>query len=196
MALARAEVADSAAQEKALHRGVAWLVSMQNGDGGWGAFDHDNNLQPAQPHTFRRSQRHARSFHRRRHRAGHRMPGANGLGVYEPVIRRGSEFYSRGSMRGRLVVRPLGSELRLRNQRRACAPWKHWRRNLQPECARERRNGCAGAESGRRIRRNDRILRRSIAQGQGREHRFANRVGLDRVAGCVRSGRSVGASAR
>ncbi len=28
----------------AMRRGLAWLVSMQNGDGGWGAFDHENNL--------------------------------------------------------------------------------------------------------------------------------------------------------
>jgi squalene-hopene/tetraprenyl-beta-curcumene cyclase len=29
----------------AIRRGLAWLVSMQNSDGGWGAFDHENNLQ-------------------------------------------------------------------------------------------------------------------------------------------------------
>ena len=44
MALARAEVPDSAAQQRALQRGLAWLLSMQNRDGGWGAFDRDNNL--------------------------------------------------------------------------------------------------------------------------------------------------------
>jgi squalene-hopene/tetraprenyl-beta-curcumene cyclase len=29
----------------AIRRGLAWLVSMQNSDGGWGAFDHENNRQ-------------------------------------------------------------------------------------------------------------------------------------------------------
>ncbi|MGH9740706.1 MAG: squalene--hopene cyclase [Candidatus Acidiferrales bacterium] len=29
----------------AIRRGLAWLVSMQNADGGWGAFDHENNRQ-------------------------------------------------------------------------------------------------------------------------------------------------------
>lgn len=29
----------------AIRRGLAWLASMQNSDGGWGAFDHENNLQ-------------------------------------------------------------------------------------------------------------------------------------------------------
>jgi squalene-hopene/tetraprenyl-beta-curcumene cyclase len=28
-----------------IRRGLAWLVSMQNSDGGWGAFDHENNLE-------------------------------------------------------------------------------------------------------------------------------------------------------
>jgi squalene-hopene/tetraprenyl-beta-curcumene cyclase len=44
MALARAEAPDAAAQQQALQRGVAWMLSMQNRDGGWGAFDRDNNL--------------------------------------------------------------------------------------------------------------------------------------------------------
>ncbi len=29
----------------AIRRGLTWLVSMQNSDGGWGAFDHENNRQ-------------------------------------------------------------------------------------------------------------------------------------------------------
>jgi squalene-hopene/tetraprenyl-beta-curcumene cyclase len=30
---------------RSMQRGLAWLLSMQNEDGGWGAFDHENNLQ-------------------------------------------------------------------------------------------------------------------------------------------------------
>ena len=44
MALARAEAPNPAGQQQALERGLGWLLSMQNGDGGWGAFDRDNNL--------------------------------------------------------------------------------------------------------------------------------------------------------
>ena len=29
--------------EQALRRGTAWVLSMQNRDGGWGAFDRDND---------------------------------------------------------------------------------------------------------------------------------------------------------
>jgi squalene-hopene/tetraprenyl-beta-curcumene cyclase len=45
MALSRVSHPDAARQKKSLRRGLAWLLSMQNKDGGWGAFDHENNLQ-------------------------------------------------------------------------------------------------------------------------------------------------------
>ncbi|HEY2108643.1 MAG TPA: squalene--hopene cyclase [Candidatus Acidoferrales bacterium] len=45
MALGRVADPDSAPLRGAIRRGLAWLVSMQNSDGGWGAFDHENNLQ-------------------------------------------------------------------------------------------------------------------------------------------------------
>ncbi|MGA3293986.1 MAG: squalene--hopene cyclase [Candidatus Acidiferrales bacterium] len=45
MALSRVADPEVARLRAAVRRGLAWLVSMQNGDGGWGAFDHENNLQ-------------------------------------------------------------------------------------------------------------------------------------------------------
>jgi len=45
MALGRVKDPDSGRLRRAIQRGVAWLVSMQNSDGGWGAFDHENNQQ-------------------------------------------------------------------------------------------------------------------------------------------------------
>ncbi len=45
MALGRVADPDSAPLRGAIRRGLAWLISMQNSDGGWGAFDHENNLQ-------------------------------------------------------------------------------------------------------------------------------------------------------
>jgi squalene-hopene/tetraprenyl-beta-curcumene cyclase len=44
MALSRVSEPDPAPLRAAMRRGLAWLVSMQNRDGGWGAFDHENNL--------------------------------------------------------------------------------------------------------------------------------------------------------
>jgi squalene-hopene/tetraprenyl-beta-curcumene cyclase len=45
MALGRVADPDSEQLRRCMQRGLAWLLSMQNGDGGWGAFDHENNLQ-------------------------------------------------------------------------------------------------------------------------------------------------------
>jgi len=43
MALQRVQFPDPKRMEAAVRRGVQWLLSMQNRDGGWGAFDRDNN---------------------------------------------------------------------------------------------------------------------------------------------------------
>jgi squalene-hopene/tetraprenyl-beta-curcumene cyclase len=43
MALQRVPYPDPARLEQALRRGTAWVLSMQNRDGGWGAFDRDND---------------------------------------------------------------------------------------------------------------------------------------------------------
>ena len=43
MALQRVKYPDPVRMEAATHRGIQWLLSMQNRDGGWGAFDRDNN---------------------------------------------------------------------------------------------------------------------------------------------------------
>jgi squalene-hopene/tetraprenyl-beta-curcumene cyclase len=45
MALGRVADPESEGLRGAIRRGLAWLASMQNSDGGWGAFDHENNLQ-------------------------------------------------------------------------------------------------------------------------------------------------------
>jgi squalene-hopene/tetraprenyl-beta-curcumene cyclase len=42
MALQRVAYPDPARLEQALRRGTAWVLGMQNHDGGWGAFDRDN----------------------------------------------------------------------------------------------------------------------------------------------------------
>jgi squalene-hopene/tetraprenyl-beta-curcumene cyclase len=45
MALGRVADPETERLRAAIRHGLAWLASMQNGDGGWGAFDHENNLQ-------------------------------------------------------------------------------------------------------------------------------------------------------
>jgi squalene-hopene/tetraprenyl-beta-curcumene cyclase len=43
MALQRVKFPDPVRMEGAIRRGLQWLLSMQNRDGGWGAFDRDND---------------------------------------------------------------------------------------------------------------------------------------------------------
>ena len=43
MALQRVKCLDPAHMEATMRRGIQWLLSMQNRDGGWGAFDRDND---------------------------------------------------------------------------------------------------------------------------------------------------------
>ena len=43
MALQRIRCHDEIRFKQAVQRGIAWMVSMQNKDGGWGAFDRDND---------------------------------------------------------------------------------------------------------------------------------------------------------
>jgi squalene-hopene/tetraprenyl-beta-curcumene cyclase len=43
MALQRVKYLDPKRMEGAIRRGIQWLLSMQNRDGGWGAFDRDND---------------------------------------------------------------------------------------------------------------------------------------------------------
>ena len=43
MSLQRVKYPEPERMETALRRGIQWLLSMQNKDGGWGAFDRDNN---------------------------------------------------------------------------------------------------------------------------------------------------------
>src|SRR5215470_13803236 len=45
MALQRVKYPDSVRMEAAVRRGIQWLLSMQNRDGGWAAFDRDNDKQ-------------------------------------------------------------------------------------------------------------------------------------------------------
>jgi squalene-hopene/tetraprenyl-beta-curcumene cyclase len=43
LAFVHARASDAAAQERSIQRAVKWLIGMQSRDGGWAAFDADNN---------------------------------------------------------------------------------------------------------------------------------------------------------
>jgi squalene-hopene/tetraprenyl-beta-curcumene cyclase len=43
LALSRVRAHDASRQKLAMRRGLEWVLSMQNSDGGWASFDKDNN---------------------------------------------------------------------------------------------------------------------------------------------------------
>ena len=45
LALSRASASDAAAQQACHRRAIDWILDMQGGDGGWAAFDADNNWE-------------------------------------------------------------------------------------------------------------------------------------------------------
>jgi squalene-hopene/tetraprenyl-beta-curcumene cyclase len=45
LALLRVQLAEEEAKQEAIARAVSWILSMQSRDGGWAAFDRDNDMQ-------------------------------------------------------------------------------------------------------------------------------------------------------
>ena len=73
LALGRRHAESPSKQEACEQRAMDWLLAMQSKDGGWAAFDVDNNWQRIELRAVRRSQRDARSdvsgYHRARARS-------------------------------------------------------------------------------------------------------------------------------
>jgi squalene-hopene/tetraprenyl-beta-curcumene cyclase len=109
LALSRATATDAAAQQACHRRAINWILEMQGSDGGWAAFDVDNNweflnavpfadhnamLDPACPDITGRVLE---------------ALGAHGLGGAHPAVKRGADFLLRnqqpdGSWYGRWGV--------------------------------------------------------------------------------------------
>ncbi len=75
MALQRVKYPDEARMEAAVRRGMQWLLSMQNRDGGWGAFDRDNDRRFLCNIPFADHNAMIDPSHGRRHGARGGMPG-------------------------------------------------------------------------------------------------------------------------
>ena len=112
--------------------------------------------------------------------------GRYGWPATHPVIQRAVQISAEGSDRGRAVVRALGRELRVWDQRRAAGAGNGGadRARILPA-----RGGMAplGAKFRWRIWRIHRFLLRSRAEGQGRQHGVPDGVGADRIAGGKRT---------
>ena len=170
---------------------------MQSQNGGWGAFDADNEYLLSQQHPVRRPRRLARSADRGRHRALRLDAGA---------ARRDAENAPAVAARGRLsaphaagrgqLVRPLGHELHLRHLVGAVRAQRRRRRSRRAGDAQG--GGLAGRdpERRRRLGRGRHELQARLPRLRaGAEHRVADRLGAARADGGGR-GRSSGGGAR
>jgi squalene-hopene/tetraprenyl-beta-curcumene cyclase len=109
MALQRVDYPDQGRLKAAAQCGVNWLLSMQNRDGGWGAFDHNNDRQllteiPFADHNAMIDPSSADVTARVLE-----CLGRNGWSVNHPAVKRGVEYLTReqtpdGSWYGRWGV--------------------------------------------------------------------------------------------
>ena len=104
------------AQEASRKRAIDWLLAMQVKDGGWAAFDVDNNWNFLSSGALRGSQRHARS-----HLSGYHRTRAGGADRVCGVKPKASGRAARGRIpeahpgSRRQLVRTLGRGLHLRH---------------------------------------------------------------------------------
>ena len=111
--------------EAAIRRGVDWIVGMQSSDDGWGAFDVDNTSALIARAPVLRLRRGHRPAERGRHRARGRDARRARASAGRAPPARGLDVAAARAGGRRLLVRPLGRELRLRHRRRAARRW--WR---------------------------------------------------------------------
>jgi len=111
LALRYARASDPGRQEAAERRAVAWLLAMQSSDGGWAAFDADNNWEFLAKVPF--ADHNAMLDPTCPDITGRVLEAlcACGLRGDHPAVRRGET--------GRQLVRPLGGEPYLRDLPRA-----------------------------------------------------------------------------
>jgi len=178
----RVDDPDSDRLRNSMRRGLAWLFSMQNADGGWGAFDHETRFAISKSHPFRRPQRDARSLHRGRNR---RAPwSASGRWVGLRITRSFSALALSYATSRRLTVlgSGAGASTMFSGTSGVLRALETIGLSKQPDCQRAADWLRFCAECRWRLRRVCPFLLRSCAERQREEHCIANGLGLDRVA--------------
>ena len=125
LALNRSPLADEPAVQAATRRGVNWLLSMQNRDGGWAAYDIDIDNQvltqlPFADHNAMLDPSCADITARVVEMLGHARLSRRPSGR-----RPRARLFVEHAGAGRLLVRPLGRELHLRNVAGLAGPEGH-----------------------------------------------------------------------
>ncbi len=187
MALQRVDYPDKARMEMAVRTGLTWPLAMQNRDGGWGAFDRNNDHEflcyiPFADHNAIIDPSTAGRYGARRG-----MPRPVRMAWRRhPAIERAVRFLlkdqtgKRGPWFGRWGVNYVyGTSGVLRALETVALIGK----GLCP--ARAVGWSARGAEFRRWIWRIDRLLLRPGAKRQRREHSVANRMGIDRITGGI-----------
>jgi len=177
IALRQVAYPDEARIDRAIDAGLAWLLGMQNDDGGWGAFQiATNDCATLTQVSVRRSQRDDRSLDRGCHGACARVPRSMWLPRIPSGGRPRPGIPASGSNARRRLVWPLGRELHLRNQRRPARTRSARRRPWTT------RRACRGlvahrAEPRRRVRRNLRLVRGRVGRRDTAEAPLRKRPG-------------------
>ena len=153
-----------------------WLLAMQSKDGGWAAFDVDNNWQLLSFVPF--ADHNAMLDPTCPDITGRVLEAlcAYGLDQSHPAVRRGIDYLMRSQEAGRQLVRTLGRRLHLRHIFGAARVASG--RRERPRSVHPARAGM-GARHSERRRRLGRKLRELRARNLRRraQHSFANRVG-------------------
>ena len=189
MALQRVKFPDPKRMEGAIRRGLQWLLSMQNRDGGWGAFDRDNDRKFLCNIPFADHNAMIDPFDSGRYCPRSGMSGAFRLDRGRPDDPARGEIPVEGSRPRRLLVRALGCQLRLWHQRGFARDGNriHDQQGFLPAGSRLAAHGTKARWQLRRIAAK---LRRNYDQRPRPEHAIADRLGPNRHAGRSRNGRS------
>ncbi|CAM5456634.1 Squalene--hopene cyclase OS=Streptomyces tendae OX=1932 GN=shc PE=3 SV=1 [Streptomyces tendae] len=191
LALRRVKHHDPERVEKAIGRGVRWNLGMQSKNGAWGAFDVDNtsSFPNRLPFCDFGEVIDPPSADVTAHVV--EMLAVEGL-AHDPRTRRGVQLAPGRAGGGRLVVRPLGRQLRLRHRVRDPRPDRGGTAHLAP--GHPARGALAGVrpERGRRLGRGPalRPLRPAQWSGRGASTAVAGRHGFAR--GVPAGGRGCG----
>jgi len=183
MVLQRIATADAASTQRALAHGIDWVLGMQSRNGGWGAFDTDNDAEFLNQIPF--ADMEAMIDPPTEDLTGRllELMGNIGVDLNAHRARRARNFILRtqradgswwGSLGRQLHLRHVVGALRIASDRRRPARAAH------PP----RRGVAAGApEHRRRMGRNAAFLRRRVLRRQGRVDGIANRLGGPRSVG-------------
>ena len=168
----------------AVDRGLAWTAGMQSRSGGWGAFDVDNEAYWLYKLPFcdfgKVTDEPSADV------TAHALEALAPEAGYDDEVAPRARLAAARAGGGRLVVRPLGRQPRLRHGRRAARP-RGLRNRARPSGV-QAGSGLArlGAERGRRLRRGHPLLRRAgLARPRG-QHAFPNGLGAISLRRCRR----------